>query len=328
MHLQKIVYIAVLILFTSKGWALVFNSETEVGTNVFVETLGFSGDFDPIQNKYLSAWDVAVSTASTKYIDSVSTQSSTDHTNDLFGSLGWNLNTNIKSQWGLDAGLHLGNNPDQKLSIGGLNVGLSYTHTFSSPTVVKKETDEQGDEIIEEEVSTQFAPWIRVGLELGATSYTQRTDGRRKSGFFTGKYDNKLGQKSVSLSIANKPMDWFSWRVRGSSYTYDEDLTEFLNYLNSNVFLSRLNEGLSSAVSSLSRSDGSLKLTFYPSDFWDFYFLFSNSKSAIDDSVLSSTRSHIDLNLTPEFTAGFGIKKTTTSTIADTAVIIDFDLIF
>lgn len=319
-------YSLVLILFTSKSWAFVFNSETEMAANVFAESISFSGDFDPIQNKHLATWDVSLSSMALKYTDTSTNQTTTDHTNEVFGSLGWNLT----KRWGIDGGLRLGNDVEQKLSTGGLTVGMTYTYTFegATPAAAPHSSADEDSEEIENEAHKIFSPWVKVGLEIGSLTYTQRTDGRKRSGLFTGVNENKLIQRAAGISLANRPVDWFSWKLRGMSFTYDRDLSDFLAYLNSNFFLSRVYTGLSNTITDLPQSEGSLKLSFYPADFWDFYFQFSNSKTAVDDSISTSTRTQVNFNWTPEFTTGISLKKSTSSTISDNSLILDIELIF
>lgn len=234
-------------------------------------------------------WDMS-------YTHTTSTAGVTDTTHDLVAGSGYatkNMSANLD--------LNYSRTPEENLMSFGPTASLSYTYFFESPR--KKTID-----------SDPFRPSIKGILELGTLNFVETfgTAARRKLVSRPASGNTTIQQRSVLVGTRIKPWSWMQFKASFTKYSYNKDVNQFLQYIDSSV-VARVSSGISNALAGFYDTNGKLELDFYFLENWELDVAESQAHIIADDSNSSTAALTLARTFDPAWTVAVGVKQTTSS---------------
>jgi hypothetical protein len=215
-------------------------SDTSIGSGIFTERVGYSGSGAEASSPW--SYDASYSFSASEVGAARKNAGGTgqvDHTHTIDFGIGYEGD---HSQGG---SLSYSRTPEELLTV--LGAGLYFGHRYSIGS--------QDD---------HFEPSLKITLSGDLSHYTQKFSksslvGRKQR---PGAGSEGIVQSSIGLSGTWKPLEWLGFRLSGTRYFYDKDVSQFIAQLDQARAISTRISNFTNTLSGFSREELNLGTDF------------------------------------------------------------------
>lgn len=217
-------------------------------------TVNVDGDFSGPENDSVAGWSTSLGTSSADATNSITKKVISERS--ISGSVG--LDTQFENRVSIGASIKGSNNNEEKIQSTGTQISLG--HSLKGLT----------------EDDTTWT-W-KNKLSISRNSFSQN----QSSG---AKFDTDLRQSSVGVSSKIKFQSLFSARLAYKAMTYDQTLATLATRVTANETATSTTDGYLTTITSFSKSDTTLEVSFFPQDTIEVLLSATQSPSAYDSTT-------------------------------------------
>ncbi|PWU21008.1 MAG: hypothetical protein C5B49_03325 [Bdellovibrio sp.] len=287
----------------ARAWAIDdVTSETILGTTYQAEALTASGQFqDSHENSssgWVPLWNLGYTQA--RFVDTVPAGQVVDINHELTAGLTGEYHENFL----VDGTFTYSATPLESLAGFGPTLGVGYFFHFGENSSEEKST---------------ARPYLLLRMSGSLMKYTQTLSGTNRATGATraARGTNSIDQASIELSAKAKIRRWLKVKVSVKKYSYNRNVADFLNQLDSQLALRSATAGLSSSVSGLPATDTKIEFTFRIGESLDLITSALWSASAVDGSLGRTLRATLEQDFGENWRLGLGVQNQYTPAPAD-----------
>jgi hypothetical protein len=165
-----------------------------------------------------------------------------------------------------------------------------------------------------------FRPRANLELTAATQNFAQNFAGtktRRNGNTRPVSGENTIEQKALGLKLKFKPWSWFALKASYTAYSYNKDVNQFLQFLDSTKALVATT-GLSSAVTGFYKNTLLAGVTFYFLEDCNIALSRAVSTIALDDSIATTDKIMLEYEMNESWNLGIGTEKLQSSSSAIT----------
>ena len=316
-----ILFISALLL-AGPAFALGLSEETSVGSIIFEQTASVDGEFGGTK-EHDPDWDWNLDYAferSTTPSDNA--PSVIDNTSTYSGGLGWDSQVGFN----VDGSLTYSSTPEENLVSRGGTVSASYRWDYAKGAPVTTNSDTLNTDS-KQAAGAAFPPTLTTRISGSSTTYTEAFSGttvaRRKGAAVkpvTGSSDIK--QTSGSLAMIWRPSRRFRLALTYAHYSYDKDVAQFENNLDSPTGLQRGVSGFADTVGGLPDQSYQAKISYGLTEKLKLIISEQFATLAVDKSPSQTQLGELELSLGESWKITAGAEALRSSTLTDTLAIL------
>ncbi len=235
------------LLFTPLiAFAAGVSSETSLGSGTFTQEIQYSGSGADQKSPWL--YDVSYSYSASEV---GSTSRSSRGTGQVDHTHSFSLGVGYEGENSQGGNLSYSTTPEELLSI--LGAGIYFGHRYALSNE-----------------DSAFVPSLKITLSGDLSKYTQSFSRGARGGRKTRPTSGSEGiiQSAVGLSGTLRVWEWSSFKLSGTRYFYDKDVSQFLTQLDQARAISTQMSNFSSTLNGFSREELELGWNFFlPKDF-------------------------------------------------------------